>query len=183
VLQVAAAALVAEDAPCRTAARSLLSSAAPTALAALTPHSTVTIGAQSDVASAAAAAPGVTGAGGGGGAGGGAGGGDGGGSDDSGGAAWWRWRLLTSHAPPLYSPLHLQRTLRLLSGRVPADATSHARLFAACCAASQPALRALVRAEPQLGAWWSAMEAARCLVNSRLRVRGGRRDLTGWRAG
>ena len=52
----------------------------------------------------------------------------------------------------------------------PTDAGAHARLFSTCAAASQPqALHELVLQENQLGAWWSTMEAARCLVHTKLR--------------
>ena len=135
---------VREDVACRATARRLLAAAAPAALAALTPHATVEVGGENATEESSAAS-------------------------EPGGAEWWRRRLLTSHEQTAYGPLQLQRTLRLLSGRVPSDATSHARLLATCGSAYPLQLRELVRVEPQLGAWWSVMEAARNLVNSRLR--------------
>ena len=189
VLQVASAALGSEEMLCRGAARRLLAAAAPVALMALTPHAKVEVRAESgrglgvgaaEPAGGVAAVV-VTGN-------------DGAAvstattgtststassnhsSQDHGSSfgdghtsEWWRRRLLTSHGPSAYGPLQLQRTLKLLSGRVPADAAAHARIFVACAAAHSPPLRALLGIEPQLGAWWSVMEAARSLVNSRLR--------------
>ena len=92
----------------------------------------------------------------------------------------WRHHVARSAAPVAYGPLQLQRTLRLLSGRAPLPlappplaranhAASHARLLVTCGSSQPAALRSMVAAEPQLGAWWSAFEASRFLVNSRLR--------------
>ena len=93
------------------------------------------------------------------------------GGDCSRSVDWWRRRLLITHGPSLYGPLQLNRSLRQLSGRVSAEASAQAQLFATCAPLHSCALRQLVRLEPQLGAWWSVMANARSLVRCRLRSR------------
>ena len=181
---VSAAALGGTDPSCRDAARALLASAAPAALIALSPHARVghkgdvlnELTATTTTAVAAAAAVAATTATGTGAAQAPAMAGttaltpntESASSTDS---AWWRRRLLTSPPPQGYGPLQLQRTLKLLAGRarLANDAVAHARLLVACGIAHPPQLHRLISVEPQLGAWWSVMEAARTLVYHRLR--------------